>query len=170
MTEVTLTELLALDEKTETRRVSHHEKDFDRKGKLNAWQCESCKGYFVSRDRDAGVTPYILFCKDEKLGGGLGCGGEMTSKFYRIAQDDPWPVSHKWIRPKTEEELADALEHDDEYHQYSDHLRRGGLHLVRITNGDGGPVETATQRDQRRLNEMILKHRSGGFPGPPTYA
>lgn len=157
MSEVTLVELLALDEMMEARRQELGPGDFDGKGRLNAWECEECGAYIVSRDRDAGVTPYILRCKDETVGEGLGCGAEMTSKFYRLARRDDWPVSHEWIRPKTKEKLADALERDDEYKNYSDYLRRGGLHLARIIEEDGTPAETGSQRENRRRLKLIRR-------------
>lgn len=83
-------------------------------GKLNIYVCESCHGHIVTRDRDAGVTPFLVACKCTP-----GCTGFMKSSMYRVF-DQSMAETHEWYRPDNLDGLA---------RHTIDHVRNGGLLL-----------------------------------------
>lgn len=83
-------------------------------GKLNIYVCQDCRGHVVTRDRDAGVTPFMTACKAT-----LGCTGMMQSSMYRVF-DQSMREDFEWYRP----ESLDGLKPHT-----VDHIRKGGLIL-----------------------------------------
>jgi len=84
-------------------------------GRLNIYVCETCRGHIVTRDRDAGVTPFMVGCRATP-----GCDGMMKSSMYRVF-DQSMAESHEWYRPDSGPEgLSPGLRA---------HVEQGGLLL-----------------------------------------
>lgn len=98
-------------------------KGFDNTGKMNAYECEDCRAYIVTIDRNPGVTPFMTKC-------GI-CGGMATSKMYRVA--DWLEPTHEWYRPRTLDGISPSV---------YDHLSRGGL-ILRPIAGASWQTDTA---------------------------
>lgn len=88
-------------------------------GRINAYHCDDCGGYTVTRDRDPGVTPMFLGCRATD-----GCGGRAVSMGYPNGPkpDHIGPVRWEWYRPQP----GDPLLEDPEM---ADYCARGGLAL-----------------------------------------
>lgn len=105
-------------------------------GEKNAYWCEDCHGYVVTRDRDDGVTPMFLACrvKGEPTDPDNDCTGTMRSMMYPA---EPWPErdelggeiptepTWEWYTPGRRELRKYGAE-------TRDHVERGGLLLRRI--------------------------------------
>ena len=89
----------------------------DWKGKANIYVCATCRGHIVTRDRDVGVTPFMIPCKAAD-----GCTGMMQSSMYRVF-DQSIRESHEWFRPHSLKGLSPAGR---------DHVERGGLMLREV--------------------------------------
>jgi hypothetical protein len=92
-------------------------------GKPNIYTCETCGGHIVTRDADAGVTPFMTGCKST-----AGCKGYMRSSMYRVF-DQNIAATHEWYRP-------DAKELADKSASVIEHVRQGGL-LLRALRSQG---------------------------------
>jgi hypothetical protein len=90
-------------------------------GKLNIYTCRECRGHVVTRDLEAGVTPFMVGCKAT-----AGCKGMMESSFYRV-WDQKMRASHVWYRPVSTGFLT-AGERQ--------HVEMGGLLLREAAAGD----------------------------------
>lgn len=86
-------------------------------GKLNIYTCEVCRGHIVTRDLDAGVTPFMIGCEVDSC-----CPGFMKSSMYRVF-DERMRESHQWRKPQNVDELAALSRHEAE------HVANGGLIL-----------------------------------------
>lgn len=84
------------------------------KGRLNIYVCDACMGHIVSRDVDAGVTPFCTSCYATE-----GCGGLMQSSMYRVF-DQRMAHSHEWYRPASTDGMPAHTR---------DHVAKGGLIL-----------------------------------------
>lgn len=83
---------------------------FKNSGKLNAYQCRDCRAHVVTIDREPGVTPFLVRCRN--------CGGEAQSAFYRLGPNHT--PTYEWVRPESLDGLdAGSIEH----------IRNGGLIL-----------------------------------------
>jgi hypothetical protein len=91
------------------------------KGRLNIYTCEACRGHIVTRDVDAGVTPFMIRCEAT-----ADCKGMMQSSFYRV-YEQKMRASHVWYRPSSPQFLS-AWERE--------HVERGGLLLRKATATD----------------------------------
>lgn len=115
---------------------------FDNSSRKNAYECENCKSYIVTVDREPGVTPFMVSCGN--------CGGTATSKFYRV---HPGLIAtHEWFRPET----LDGLEGWERQH-----VEKGGL-LLRKIGGQDASNGWKSQRDpnddyKRKLDERAAK-------------
>lgn len=117
---ITVDEMKRLDEDLDARVA---EGTFaEGKGQKNAYTCESCGKSMITVNRNAGATPMWTRCE--------GCGGEATSRMYRIPQDSP--PFFEWYRPMTAAEIFEVLAEDDQYGSYSEHIKNGGLAFRRI--------------------------------------
>lgn len=91
----------------------------------NAYYCEDCRGYIVTVDVDAGVTPMFLACRvlGEPTDTANTCKGTSKSMMY---PDEPWPEhdghgtpiptepTWEWYRPdgrETRELDSGSFEH-----------------------------------------------------------
>lgn len=117
-------------------------------GKVNIYVYEACRGHIVTRDRDAGTTPFMTACHAT-----VGCKGKMQSSMYRVFNQDV-RESHEWYRPS-------ALEVVPTYARQ--HVAMGGLLLRKVTdtlpdalNGDGPEADN---------HECLAKRR----PGEPMF-
>lgn len=91
-------------------------------GKENYYFDKGCGFGIVTIDRDAGVTPMHLRCRNPK-----NCSGVMQSMCYPHKSAKPAYLgdpTHEWYRPET---IDDDAENDE-----SDHLMNGGLLLRSI--------------------------------------
>jgi hypothetical protein len=86
------------------------------RGKINIYTCEKCRGHIVTRDRDDGVTPFMIGCRAT-----LGCKGMMKSSFYNVFDQD-MAEGWEWYRPTHAEALTPAER---------EHVSKGGLLLRR---------------------------------------
>lgn len=88
-------------------------KDFykiDLSNRLNAYRCQSCGHLTVTKDVDAGVTPFMHTCEK--------CGSMAESSFYRV--DPNLKHTQEWYRPS----LKDLLKMSP---GMIDHVLQGGL-------------------------------------------
>ncbi len=83
-------------------------------GRLNIYTCRTCRGHVVTRDRDPGVTPFMMACRAT-----TGCKGHMESSMYRVFDQD-MQEQFEWYRPPAVQVLSDWE---------ADHVRKGGLLL-----------------------------------------
>lgn len=83
-------------------------------GKLNIYTCEKCRGHIVTKDVDAGVTPFMIRCYATE-----DCPGNMQSSMYRVF-DQSMKASHEWYSPNKEELIK-----LDRWSR--DHVAKGGL-------------------------------------------
>lgn len=86
----------------------------------NIYVCSVCKGHVITRDRDYGVTPFMIGCKAT-----AGCTGHMQSSMYRVF-DQTVAAEFEWYRPDTLDGLSDGE---------ATHVKMGGLLLRRISHG-----------------------------------
>lgn len=94
-------------------------------GSENTYQCEACKHFIVTVDRDRGVTPMLLSCDVWCVDG---CNGTMVSGMYPKGPKPkhiPEP-DYEWIRPKSDVGMSPEARR---------HYLRGGLTLRRIIRG-----------------------------------
>lgn len=98
--------------------------DTSRVGRINAYDCEDCHGYTVTRDVDAGVTPMFLACRATE-----GCTGRAVSLCYPSGPVPDWlpEVEWEWYRP-----FANDPEVKD-HPGMKQHVAQGGLALRKIT-------------------------------------
>ncbi len=89
-------------------------------GRLNIYTCEACGTHIVTRDADAGVTPFMTSCKVIP-----GCKGWMRSSMYRVF-DQTMFATHEWYRPEAKELARKSP-------SVIEHVRHGGL-LLRESN------------------------------------
>lgn len=90
---------------------------FDNSARKNAYECENCKSYIVTVDREPGVTPFMVSCGN--------CNSSATSKFYLVHPS--LTPTHEWYRPETLDDLSGWSR---------DHVEKGGLLLRQIGGGD----------------------------------
>ena len=83
------------------------------KGKVNVYVCEACRGKTVTRDLEAGVTPFLIQCRAK-----AGCKGHAQSLMYRC--DQGLQETHQWVLPKPTDILSEGE---------LDHVANGGLLL-----------------------------------------
>jgi hypothetical protein len=85
-------------------------------GKLNIYTCGGCHGHIVTKDVDAGTTPFMTGCRATD-----GCKGMMQSSMYRVFDQNMRP-DFEWYRPDPREVsgLPDS---------YARHVAMGGLLL-----------------------------------------
>ena len=107
--------------------ASFAETDASRVGRENVYTCETCGGYTVTVDRDAGVTPMFLACR---ASGALDidtCAGIAVSAGYPNVARPPYipPPAWEWYRPTTRET------HGLDAETFA-HVRQGGLLLRKI--------------------------------------
>lgn len=114
-------------------------------GKVNAYSCQVCQRTIITKNRNAGTTPFMISCHASKA---RGCRGMMQSSFYRL--DQATPHTFEWVTP-TESELDVFIEQlltarqgkvDDDTllfmgRDIREHVKRGGLMLSK----DGKMVE-----------------------------
>lgn len=90
-------------------------------GRENVYTCQECKGYTVTIDVDAGVTPFLLKCRAK--GDGM-CDGMAVSSFYpKGPRPDHIPApAWEWYRPagKDYENLSSEMKK---------HIDKGGLYI-----------------------------------------
>ncbi len=84
------------------------------KGKLNIYTCDRCHGHVVTKDLDAGVTPFLIPCSTT-----TGCKGFMKSSMYRVFDQGMKP-DLVWYRPGADEIVPEDMR---------EHVARGGLIL-----------------------------------------
>ena len=91
-------------------------------GRENVYTCEKCGAMLTTVDRDAGVTPFMIGCRQR--GDFVACDGMMRSACYPKGPRPPWigPPTHEWYRP-------DATETARLGRHTRDHVERGGLFL-----------------------------------------
>ena len=94
-------------------------------GKKNLYVCVNCGQRIITVDRDEGVTPFMIGCRE---GGGL-CPGSAYSTFYTV--DQSVTPTHEWYRP-------DAAEAKKLGRLWRDHLAGGGLKLRKIAEAPRG--------------------------------
>ena len=82
-------------------------------GKLNVYVCEVCRGKTITRDLEAGVTPFLIQCRAKP-----GCKGHAQSLMYRCDQD--LKETHQWRLPKPSDILSEGE---------LNHVANGGLLL-----------------------------------------
>ena len=138
MSTITVDEMQRLDEDLDARVAAGTFSEG--KGQKNAYTCGSCGRSMITVNRNAGATPMWKRCE--------GCGGEATSRMYRIPQASP--PFFEWYRPMTEEEIADVLKGDDEYGSHSEHIKGGGLALRRI------PDERLPQETREYIRRGVM--------------
>lgn len=119
---ITVEEMRKLDEDLDAKHRAGEL--FEGRGMKNAYTCSKCGKSAITVNRNPGTTPMFKGCPNPE------CGGEATSRMYRI--DQSFPALFEWYRPMTEEEIAEVLGDDDEYGSYSDHIKSGGLAFRRI--------------------------------------
>jgi hypothetical protein len=103
-------------------------------GLVNVYVCEECGFETVTKNRDAGTTPFMISCRNPKT-----CGGFATSKFYRVSQT--LVPMFLWIKP-TADELARTLADYDALRQQQirEHVQMGGLLDVLLDGSPGGEM------------------------------
>lgn len=82
----------------------------DLTNRLNVYVCDSCRHATVTKDVDAGVTPFMHNCEK--------CGGTAISRMYRV--DPNLKHTQEWYRPTLEELLKMSP-------GMIDHILQGGL-------------------------------------------
>lgn len=97
--------------------------DETRVGAINAYCCDDCGGYTVTRDVDPGVTPMFLACRADGQEDS-GCRGRAVSLGYPKGPPPEWlpEVAWEWYAPLQGDPL---LVHPE----MRDHAQRGGLFL-----------------------------------------
>lgn len=89
-------------------------------GLVNVYTCQICGGRIVTKNRDAGTTPFFLRCRAT-----TGCDGDMYSGFYRVDQQQPhgW----EWFKPLSagERKKLDTV-------SMVEHVAMGGLILRQV--------------------------------------
>ena len=83
-------------------------------GKVNVYICPKCKKKHVTRNRNAGVTPFMIDCENPD------CDEMARSCFYKVPQS--LPPAYEWYSPNTEERKGMSV-------QTLDHVEIGGLLL-----------------------------------------
>lgn len=100
----------------------------------NVYTCRKCGRQLVTRDRDEGVTPFMMRCDPDRTPDG--CGAEMFSAGYGSGRALPphAPPTHEWYKPTPAELDAecDAVP-GGTASWLRDHVRRGGLLIRRLT-------------------------------------
>lgn len=85
--------------------------------KKNIYRCQICYNQIITIDRDSGVTPFMIRCRES------GCIGTAQSLLYRVGLTVP--CSHEWYRP-------DVAEFKTLDRNTQEHVRQGGLLLREI--------------------------------------
>lgn len=86
-------------------------------GKVNIYVCEVCHGHIVTRDKDAGVTPFMIPCEAKPA-----CKGKMVSSMYRVF-DQTMAEDSEWYRPSAAQALSPWER---------EHVEKGGLLLRKV--------------------------------------
>lgn len=88
-------------------------------GRLNVYTCEVCGADLFTNDRDIGVTPFMIKCREAN------CNGFARSHMYRIEWEKFFgqQPTHEWFRPET-------LDGQDD--ETVEHLVKGGLLLREV--------------------------------------
>lgn len=68
----------------------------EREGLVNCYTCRACGARHVTRNVDAGVTPFLIQCRR--------CGDMASSCFYRV--DQSTAPGFEWYRPDAAEREA----------------------------------------------------------------
>lgn len=96
----------------------------EKAGQINAYECTVCGRRTVTVNRDDGVTPFIIMCRQ---GFPDTCGEEARSLCYNVPQN--LLPSHEWFRP--DEKMVETMEKRGDTAAV-EHVRNGGLHLRRL--------------------------------------
>lgn len=90
-------------------------------GKVNAYVCEVCGYRTITKNRDAGTTPFMISCRSPKK-----CDGFAQSKMYRV--DQTLTPAYLWIRPNTDELMRYLAGHNvNMKNNIREHVWMGGL-------------------------------------------
>lgn len=93
-------------------------------GLVNVYVCKQCGGRTVTKNRDAGTTPFMMSCRATP-----NCKGIAQSSFYRV--DQKLTPRLLWIKPTPAELLAFCAEHAKDNtaleHEILEHVAMGGL-------------------------------------------
>lgn len=141
-----------LEEITEDLQAQARDEELEKraafKGKRNAYYCDVCRGYVVTIDRDAGVTPMFLACrvKGDPRDPANDCKGRSRSMMY---PPEPWPEEDGYGTPiPTEPTWEWYMPDEDECKRLKgedlgawEHVEKGGL-LLRPIAVDGEPATT----------------------------
>jgi len=114
---------------------------------INQYICQECGRSIVTIDRDQGVTPFMLRCRETK-----GCSGMMQSSFYMA--DQTLTPAYEWRKPTKGEYLRMSA-------PMRQHIDRGGLEIYKIRPAPererpkAAPVQTGKRATpkQRRLRQ-----------------
>lgn len=87
-------------------------------GKVNIYVCDRCHGHIVTRDKDEGVTPFMLVCLATE-----GCPGRMKSSMYNVF-DQTMREDFVWKRATSEQVIA--MKRGERSHH-----EKGGLFLFK---------------------------------------
>lgn len=103
-------------------------------GAQNQYRCQQtdCHRNLITIDRDRGVTPMFIACRT-KDGVLTGCKGPMVSYGYPPLSSKPkglGPPTMEWYRPE-----ASPIGHFDDNPEMEIHIRKGGLALRPVTEG-----------------------------------
>ena len=101
-------------------------------GMVNVYVCSICGFHTVTKNRDAGTTPFMIGCKNPRK-----CAGYAQSSFYRVRQTlEPMFL---WIKP-TDDELQRFLADHDATQQQAilEHVKFGGLLDLMVSTGEPG--------------------------------
>ncbi len=91
------------------------------RGKTNVYTCEACVAQWVTINRDAGATPFLIKCRK--------CGAMCRSACYNndIQPENgfPFPPHFEWYRPDPDDETVEEWQFE--------HISNGGL-IMRMIN------------------------------------
>lgn len=112
-------------------------------GAKNVYCCDTCRKHMVTRDKDAGTTPFIVSCQLTPR-----CRGKMYSSLYRVfdPQDRLMPT-HEWYKPSVLEVIPPQL---------ADHVQKGGLLLRPISGGGYAPTERIIRHKKRQTLYRVI--------------
>lgn len=86
----------------------------------NIYVCQSCGKSVVTIDKDEGVTPFMIECKNTK-----DCDGDMYSSFYNV--DQSLEPEFEWYKPTSFDDYPEEYRKD-----MIRHVENGGLDIRRI--------------------------------------